>query len=782
MDVALEGKGIAQLDFSSHDDSTASPSERVAVESIQRLNASRNHISSIRRLTIFRQLVVLDLSYNKLTSPVGLWIPELPPSIRELHLAHNEISSLQSSARDRDSGSIYDTFCRPFPHLEVLDLSGNLLSEPYNDDSDDDGTEAPLDAVASRLAVVNLGDNLSLSSINKILGGCRSLRDVTLDGNRIASLEGILCLAACGALERVSLRGCDVESKLQDPSFLEATFAVERHESRGSGIGQLFFASFVSQVLPHVSIVNDVAVAAANEIVLPILAVAREVQQRDAEHHRPPASSKMAMPPRATVKVAQPDRVEAMSSILANRTAEAHQRLFADTSSLSSQDRPNSSSTSVTQPPAHSAHNDKEGSEETEDDEGEDIHRNGANTSSYQAVMNSIISKGTLGGRNVSKTDERRILSLENRCHELQNFLMMSSQSCRRLAAANDEVSATLHDKRQLVALQLKELAALRLEMEKGEVDVDHLQHIILKRTRELDHAEQSNIRMVEKQLSSLVEEKKKSEEARRRQVVRGASGVSTVTAIGTSPTRSSEAGRAMKLTTGNLLVMEATQRKLEELRARSPTAAVGSKFRYDEFGNPGADNLSAPNLRASLPEPVKPLSPKVSHIDPNVSEVQRTMHVPSPSRVFAAPPPFAFGSTAPPMPQLHPLTSASTSPTWMRPSKILQELPGGCHDRMRTRVLSPSLGSNNQPRSVQRTFAAPRRPHQTSCRSSFLLRRQACLTGAWFLAVAPTRLMHFLVTAIAARQCTAAASRMSRRIRPTQLPQLQKGFRHQKK
>jgi hypothetical protein len=678
MEVVLEGKSIAQLDFSSHNNKTASRAERTAVESIEMLNASRNHINSILRLTVFRNLVILNLSHNRLTSPIETWLRELPRSIRELCLSHNEISDLLPTSRGKShretKSSILNAFCSgptSFPLLEVLDLSGNLLSEPFHAAAEDDEADDDLNqsSISCPLAVVNLSDNSNLCSVNSMLKGLRRLRKAFLDGNRISNLEGLLALAACPVLEQVTIRGCDIESQLQDPEFLEKRFAVERHEVRTSGIGQLFVACFVGQVLPRVLVVNDVETVAANEIILPILQIARDCQEDasiQVEHAElePQAAGKLNQSKDSnSCSAHQGIFVQRESSaqssfersrvapLLAKR-AKVHDQLFADTS-VSSQppgSATSSSSFSAARDSCQKLTGDVSFSATNTDEQGR----------AHAAVMNSLLSKGALSGRSMSHQDERRIVSLEKRCADLEMFLVESSRSSRRLTVANDEAAATLHQKRQLVSMQLKELAALKLERDKAEADAEQLQHAVQKRTRELDHAEQSNIRMVEKRLVSLVEESKLKEESRRKKVLSPQQNRS----------RSPPPPSAAPLTTSNLLQMEATNKRLAALRATSPTAAVGSKFRYDEFGSlttTGDVELFPP---AKLPTRRQSTGPEAStstinhyHADPtiNVSEVSRTQHVSSPSRVFSAPPPFATVSTA--TVGTSPLRSTDSSP-----------------------------------------------------------------------------------------------------------------------
>ena len=306
MEVDLRNKEILELDFSSHNASTASEREKQAVTDIEVIRASSNQISKLQNLSIFVRLVSLDLSKNKLSSPIINWLDQLPPSLLSLNLSFNSISSVNllgaSTSDFGNSESLVSTFLFYLPKLEILDLSHNEivahsvdsvanLARGHNDNCDggvDDGThtkgilggeQQPIqskqrkraDPLINRsLQVLSIAQNAAIHSLNTLLQGLFGLQELHAESNMLESMCSIEELASeCPRLEAIYLYGNPLfqsfnpllvlpeggilppnsEMKLQQSApFLADTFAVS-----------------IVKMIPQIAVVDGVVVAEAQE-------------------------------------------------------------------------------------------------------------------------------------------------------------------------------------------------------------------------------------------------------------------------------------------------------------------------------------------------------------------------------------------------------------------------------------------------------------------------------------------------------------------------------------
>lgn len=560
MKIDLSNRDIAVLDFSSHNAATASPKEVVALQVIESLDASNNRIRALVHLNVFVALKRLVLSHNKLSSPVVDWLKSMPPSLEELELSHNEISTFEARNGNVSTiGYVIGTYC---PRLTVLSLSHNLLHASASPSQAAQRTSAR-NGMPSEIVSLNIDANTGVFSLNELLCGMPKLQTLSCCENHIETLEGVAGLSLhCPALRNISMRGCPVHANLQDVSFLWSviggdTFsfdsAAERREAQrdAAKLSPHFFAALVLQVLPTLETVDGVSVAEAKDLVGPLLSATLGSK-----------SAQLAAP--------------AVDSALPDVSPETN-----DTNG----EEGSSASGSADEEAASSDAGRRVAFDDERHDEEHNVRDATADTTrTFEDLFhNSKLPKKAPHSDRSSKHVERvfqRLEYLHQRANELQAFIGASQRNTRNIQADFMALTERVHRMRQSVSEQRAELAAVRLQREAQVELLRSLQQLIRKKTLELDHAEVANIRVVERKVSSLIEQKEAHlrrhavQQHRDRMKVHSLSGADAPPSL-RKPTRSS------------LKQHEQAQRKLQVLRESSPTAALGRRFVYDEYGNP---------------------------------------------------------------------------------------------------------------------------------------------------------------------------------------------------
>ena len=217
MKVDLQGKAIKELDFSSHDPSTATEKERTALRTIEEIDASDNEISLVKRLDVFPNLVSLQLAKNRLASPISFFVRHIPPTIRTLDLSHNEITSIEGGTScqfgwkhdaDGKAGSkspeavteTTDLLRREvnfstLVNLEQLNISFNSVVSPE---------KVGVPMFPSALVVLDVSYN-QITQLAPLLVGLCNLEVLNAEGNSIHRFEE--AVAECHTLGRLYLSG-----------------------------------------------------------------------------------------------------------------------------------------------------------------------------------------------------------------------------------------------------------------------------------------------------------------------------------------------------------------------------------------------------------------------------------------------------------------------------------------------------------------------------------------------------------------------------------------------
>lgn len=580
MNISLQNRGIQVLDFSSHSSATADPKDVVALQVIETIDASHNKIRSLLQLSIFTSLRVLNLSFNRLESPVLQWLRALPEGLEELDLSHNEISTIESARGERTSiGHCFGTYT---PRLRRLNLSHNLL----NASASGDGTRgdcAP-STQGSRIEELLLDNNTGLFSLNEILAGLPRLTTLSCVGNHVASLEGIAALAvSCPKLANVHFASCAVAERLQGETFLwnvigGSVFQYKSPEERRQAqkdmakLSEYFFAVFVAQVLPSVTKVDSVSVMEARELVGPLISVPLDGPPPPRASHNSSDDIVGAADGASTVR--QSANASSLSMAAPTVTATEAPNDSASSSTFSQ----NSDSDDASHQQRDEVQGDQSPSSPSQLPSASDVARR------YGSVMSGQYADPTSRGSSRSRGAPQHVLDridyLHKRAVDLQEFIAESQKHTRHFENLRIKLSDGLKQRRQEVTDQRTELAALRMERSSQKEMIRNLQHLVQKKTRELDHAEVANIRVVERKVNTMIKEKedalrshaaKKSRDRLRQQSSSGAD----IPSMSRKPTRSS------------IRQLEETQRRIRQLKESSPTAASATRFVYNEFGSP---------------------------------------------------------------------------------------------------------------------------------------------------------------------------------------------------
>lgn len=646
MNICLKNKGITTLDFSSHDSNTAPAKEIIALQVIEAIDASRNKISSITQLKLFSSLQRLDLSHNRLTSPVALWLREMPPTLIELNLSHNEISSFTLQASNVESSAvphtIADALLKYLPMLKRLNLAHNLLHstsaslhglEQQQQQQQPKSSSSP----SSDLEALDLSNNTGLFAISGIVGSLPKLTSLHCEHNHIESLEGLALLPTlCPALKELFLVGCPVARNYRNDEFLwnlvgGESFDYESHQHKISAKKDVlklvdhFFAALTSQVLPQLELVDGVNVVEARELVGPLL------ERKIDDVHSPQRETSLS--DESGDDDLQQRGVDASTVRFRDPYADDDTMVSAMASALGATDRKGQKEVSVIE---------MESSSSSSSSSSEDHHRGTARkketfsppssiemTRTFESLMNNTtkslrrqpphhfhVAYDTQAGAPQHVLE--RLDYLHRRAEELQVFLTESKKNTRFFQVERLDMERDLQDSRRRVSHQRGELAALRIERDTQKDLVQKLQQMVRKRTLELDHAEVANIRVIEKRVESLVEKKeailvKEGAKQRRdwlkQQSLNGAGAPSSAK----KPTRTS------------IMLLEETQKRLRHLKETSPTAAYAKRFVYDEYGHPSfvGHSSDAERYPASARQPQRNGGSEVNSVPFMLSSVE---------------------------------------------------------------------------------------------------------------------------------------------------------------
>ncbi|KAE9613979.1 hypothetical protein Lal_00016499 [Lupinus albus] len=177
------------------DDAVSPLSSWTSLSQLHELVLRDNHLKKIPDVTIFKKLLVFDVSFNEITSLHGL--SSLSNTLKELYVSKNEVPKIEE--------------IHHFHQLNILELGSNKLRVMENLQNLTNLQELWLGR--NRIKVINL---CGLKCIKKIslqsnrltsmtgLGGCIALEELYLSHNGISKMEGLSSL--------VNLRVLDVSS------------------------------------------------------------------------------------------------------------------------------------------------------------------------------------------------------------------------------------------------------------------------------------------------------------------------------------------------------------------------------------------------------------------------------------------------------------------------------------------------------------------------------------------------------------------------------------------
>lgn len=211
MHVSGKGKGIRELDLAKV---FSTPAARESLATVQSLDMSYNALTRADSLAPLVALTTLDLSFNAIAS-----IADLPPSLERLFLQGNRLAAALPRAIGR------------LPRLEVLDVSGNLLTSLHTlsgrmplrvllaDDNSIAAIGAPRGSgdkspsASSSDSGSDDDDESNGRTVRSALSRVRTLRMVSLNNNLVGTLDDVgAAFGPLPSLEALSLAGCPVAS------------------------------------------------------------------------------------------------------------------------------------------------------------------------------------------------------------------------------------------------------------------------------------------------------------------------------------------------------------------------------------------------------------------------------------------------------------------------------------------------------------------------------------------------------------------------------------------
>ncbi|XP_078176975.1 leucine-rich repeat (LRR) family protein [Carex rostrata] len=142
-----------------------------AISGLEELVLRDNKLTNIPDMSIFKSLLVFDVSFNELTSLMGL--SKVSPALKELYVSKNEVLKMEALEH--------------FQSLEILELGSNRLRIMENLET------------LTNLQELWLGRN-RIKAIN--LCGLKCIKKLSLQSNRLTSMLG---LQECVALEELYL-------------------------------------------------------------------------------------------------------------------------------------------------------------------------------------------------------------------------------------------------------------------------------------------------------------------------------------------------------------------------------------------------------------------------------------------------------------------------------------------------------------------------------------------------------------------------------------------------
>lgn len=613
MQVDLISRGISDLDFSSHDSATATDKERAAIQLIETIDASNNQISSIKSLNIFVSLTTVVLRKNCLTSPISVWVAELPPTLRVLDLSHNEITSLTSSSMPPStsgggSGSDWVRF-EPGPLVRLkclaeLDLSHNLidttaLSRTFSAAiearrhlrSGAGGTEdeePPFTVLPASLVHLNIAHNSAVMSLNALTFGLMALQDLDASFNKVQSLAGFEAVAAnCPALEYLAVEGNPLVAALganytfhltQMMPQLRFVDAERVRDERGRRlIGGSPPAAADDKAASEDSDV-DVRASTAHQKRKPPATISPPPppqngvpvvteQPRNKEVRQQAVGAPEV--PRARVAVVRdpvPPSLDATRSFV-----EDEQEISAGEGGDHDEDDVNHFTAQRSASAARSAN-----------DWDDELPHSRDPTPLEERALNALINSAVIvdaEGRPRSNRYDARAQFLRRRAAQLEMLLQEAADGNRDLRAENATLERRVGDRRRVVGAQVREISAAKAEIEALQKQVGQMRAKVQKREFDVTHAKVTANRSVSRSRDGAAGDSTSARVAAGALRHRSASSRAKLEARLSLPKRLEE---VVRLTNSAIKQRAAVDARLSMRRAASPRGvAEPERFRY---------------------------------------------------------------------------------------------------------------------------------------------------------------------------------------------------------